>query len=162
MNFYQRMGILPQKKRVNRDKCSYATKQRMFGVFAINEILRYRWTRFVGSRTLCHPVCNSCDISFMLLIWTCFGLSRFHFWSENLWFQLWSTATAVPSQWFWSNSSVPSHRVCKEYFKVLWQWQWQCQWKWWKQQHLFVIRWKQGRPLPAFDVRQVRSKLANN
>ena len=27
----------------------------MFGVFAIDEILRYRWTPFVGSRTLCHP-----------------------------------------------------------------------------------------------------------
>ena len=25
MNFYQRMGILPLKKRVNRDKCSFAT-----------------------------------------------------------------------------------------------------------------------------------------
>ena len=37
MNFYQRMGILPLKKRVNRDKCSFATKQRMFGVFAIEE-----------------------------------------------------------------------------------------------------------------------------
>ena len=56
MNFYQRMGILPLKKRVNRDKCSFTTKQRMFGVFAIDEILRYQWTRFVGSRTLCHPV----------------------------------------------------------------------------------------------------------
>merc|ERR1711952_85132 len=56
MNFYQRMGILPLKKRVNRDKCSFATKQRMFGVFAIDEILRYRGTRFPGSRTLCHPV----------------------------------------------------------------------------------------------------------
>ena len=55
MNFYQRMGILPLKKCVNRDKCSFATKQRMFGVFAIDEILRYRWTPFVGSRTLCHP-----------------------------------------------------------------------------------------------------------
>ena len=33
------MGILPLKKRVNRDKCSFATKQRMFGVFAIDEIL---------------------------------------------------------------------------------------------------------------------------
>ena len=55
MNFYQRMGILPLKKRVNRDKCSITTKQRMFGVLAINEILRYRWTPFVGSRTLCHP-----------------------------------------------------------------------------------------------------------
>ena len=55
MNFYQRMGILPLKKRVNRDKCSFTTKQRMFGVFAIDEILRYRWTWFVSSRTLCHP-----------------------------------------------------------------------------------------------------------
>ena len=49
------MGILPLKKRVNRDKCSFATKQRMFGVFAIDEILRYRGTRFPGSCTLCHP-----------------------------------------------------------------------------------------------------------
>ena len=49
------MGILPLKKRVNRDKCSFATKQRMFGVFAIDEILRYRGTQFPGSRTLCHP-----------------------------------------------------------------------------------------------------------
>ena len=31
------MGILPLKRRVNRDKCSFATKQRMFGVFAIDE-----------------------------------------------------------------------------------------------------------------------------
>ena len=31
---------------------------RMFGVFAIDEILRYRGTRFPGSRTLCHPVCE--------------------------------------------------------------------------------------------------------
>ena len=52
---YVWMGILPLKKRVNRDKCSFATKQRMFGVFAIDEILRYRGTRFPGSRTLCHP-----------------------------------------------------------------------------------------------------------
>ena len=49
------MGILPLKKRVKRDKCSFTTKQRMFGVFAIDEILRYRWTPFVGSRTLCRP-----------------------------------------------------------------------------------------------------------
>ena len=27
----------------------------MFGFFAIDEILRYRGTRFPGSRTLCHP-----------------------------------------------------------------------------------------------------------
>ena len=52
---YVWMGILPLKKRVNRDKCIFATKQRMFGVFAIDEILRYRGTRFPGSRTLCHP-----------------------------------------------------------------------------------------------------------
>ena len=52
---YVWMGILPLKKRVNRDKCSFATKQRMFGVFAIDEILRYRGTWFPGSRTLCHP-----------------------------------------------------------------------------------------------------------
>ena len=31
------MGTLPLKKHVNRDKCSFATKQRMFGVFAIEE-----------------------------------------------------------------------------------------------------------------------------
>ena len=31
------MGILLLKKRVIRDKCSLATKQRMFGVFAIEE-----------------------------------------------------------------------------------------------------------------------------
>ena len=52
---YVWMGILPLKNRINRDKCSFATKQRMFGVFAIDEILRYRGTRFPGSRTLCHP-----------------------------------------------------------------------------------------------------------
>ena len=33
------MGILLPKKRVNHNKCSFATKQRMFEVFAINEIL---------------------------------------------------------------------------------------------------------------------------
>ena len=32
------MGILPLKKSVNRDKCSFTTKQRMFGVFPIDEI----------------------------------------------------------------------------------------------------------------------------
>ena len=39
---YVWMGILPLKKRGNRDKCSFTTKQRMFGVFAIDEILRDR------------------------------------------------------------------------------------------------------------------------
>ena len=43
---YVWMGILPLKKRVNCDKCSFATKQRMFGAFAIDEILRYRGTRY--------------------------------------------------------------------------------------------------------------------
>ena len=52
---YVWMGILPLKKRVNRDKYSFATKQRMFGVFAIDEILRYRGSRIPGSPTLCHP-----------------------------------------------------------------------------------------------------------
>ena len=33
---------ISKKKCVNRDKCSFTTKQRMFGVFAIDEILRYR------------------------------------------------------------------------------------------------------------------------
>ena len=37
MNFYHRMGILPLKKRVNHNKCSFATKQRMFEVFTIDE-----------------------------------------------------------------------------------------------------------------------------
>ena len=32
---------------------------RMFGVFAIDEIIRYRGTRFPGSRTLCHPGIHS-------------------------------------------------------------------------------------------------------
>ena len=69
MNFYQRMGILPLKKRVNRDKCSFMTKQRMFGVFAIDEILRYRWTRFAGSRTLCHPGWDWKKIFIFLRLW---------------------------------------------------------------------------------------------
>ena len=61
MKYHQRMGKLPLKKRVNRDKCSFATKQRMVGVFAIDEILRYRGTRFPGSRTLCHPGVYRCQ-----------------------------------------------------------------------------------------------------
>ena len=31
------MRILPLKKHVNRDKCSFTSKQHMFGVFAIDE-----------------------------------------------------------------------------------------------------------------------------
>ena len=48
----KRMGMLPLKKRVNCDKCSFATKQRMFGVFAIDEILRYRWDPSLSMRSL--------------------------------------------------------------------------------------------------------------
>ena len=35
-------GNIRPKKCVNRDKSNFATEQRMFGVFAIDEILRYR------------------------------------------------------------------------------------------------------------------------
>ena len=35
LNYHQRMGILPLKKCVSRDKCSFATKQRMFGVWGL-------------------------------------------------------------------------------------------------------------------------------
>ena len=39
---YVWMGILPLKKRVNRDKCSFATKQRMLGVFVLrNPVPRF-------------------------------------------------------------------------------------------------------------------------
>ena len=89
MNFYQRMGILPLKRHVNRNKCSFATKQRMFRVFAIDEILCYRGTRFPGSRTLCHPAryqiikiesltlcyCNSNNIAFLFFFWLFFTIS---------------------------------------------------------------------------------------
>ena len=76
MNFYQRVGILPLKKRINCNKCSFTTKQCMFGVFSIDEILRYRWTRFVGSRTLCHPA-HGCIYNWFSVIQTvvCFSLS---------------------------------------------------------------------------------------
>ena len=70
MNFYQRMGILPLKKRVNRDKCSFTTKQRMFGVFAIDEILRYRGSRIPGSPTLCHPALNWAGVVQHSMGWT--------------------------------------------------------------------------------------------
>ena len=54
-DYHQRIGILLLKKRENRDKCSFATKQCMFGVFSIDEILCYRGSPFPASRTLCHP-----------------------------------------------------------------------------------------------------------
>ena len=49
------MAILLLKKCVNRNKCSFATKQRRFRVFSFDEILRYRGSPFPASRTLCHP-----------------------------------------------------------------------------------------------------------
>ena len=50
------MGMLLLQKRINRDECSFVTKQHMFGVFTIDEFLRYRGSPFPASRTLCHPV----------------------------------------------------------------------------------------------------------
>ena len=45
----------------------------MFGVFAIDEILRYRGTRFPGSRTLCHPGQeDNCHPHFFSLFWRTF------------------------------------------------------------------------------------------
>ena len=46
LKYHQKMGLLPLKKPVSRDKCKFATKQRMFKVFAIDE---------ATSRTLYHP-----------------------------------------------------------------------------------------------------------
>ena len=40
--FLSKDGNITPKKGVNRGKCSFTTKQPMFGVFAIDEILRYR------------------------------------------------------------------------------------------------------------------------
>ena len=37
LNHQKRMVILLLKKHLNRDKCNSVTKQRMFGVFAIEE-----------------------------------------------------------------------------------------------------------------------------
>ena len=59
LNYDQRIGILPLKKHVNCNKCSFTTKQRMFGVFAIDEIFCYRGSPFSVSRNLCHPVTKS-------------------------------------------------------------------------------------------------------
>ena len=44
----------PQIARKSRQML-FATNQRMFGVFAIDEILCYRGSPFPASRTLCHP-----------------------------------------------------------------------------------------------------------
>ena len=49
-------NITPEKARKSR-QMQFHDKQCMFGVFAIDEILRYQSTPFVFSRTLCHPDC---------------------------------------------------------------------------------------------------------
>ena len=100
MNFYQRMGILPLK-RVNRDKCSFTTKQRTFGVFAIDEILRYRWTRFAGSRTLCHPA-QECSMNKILVFSPIFNsILSFPVFSEiERWKQMLSNNCAAPGGGF--------------------------------------------------------------
>ena len=54
---YVWMRILPLKKRVNRDNCSFATKQCMFGVFAIGEILRYRGSHYWNGQLSCRAKC---------------------------------------------------------------------------------------------------------
>ena len=46
-------NITPEKARKSRQMQFH--DKTAFGVFAIDEILRYRGTRFPGSRTLCHP-----------------------------------------------------------------------------------------------------------
>ena len=56
--FLSKNGNITPEKRVNRDKCSFTSKQRMLGVFAIDEILRYRGNPFPASCTLCHPGVN--------------------------------------------------------------------------------------------------------
>ena len=83
-------------------------------------------------------------------------------------FQFWPTTTTVPSQWFWSYNSVPIHWV-QEYIKVI--------------RMLednddddidddgddddnnnesFCPRWRQGRPLPALDGREVGLTLSSS
>ena len=42
------------------DKCSFTTKQPMFGVFAVDEILRYQGSPFPASHTLCYPAVQYC------------------------------------------------------------------------------------------------------
>ena len=105
LNCHQRMGMLPLKKRVNRDKCSFPTKQRMFGVFAIDEILRYRGTRFPGSRTLCHPAWIE------YAFWHC-GVKIIHI-LPQLSSSLWSTQLRwfkkTNKSWtFWVRDTPPS------------------------------------------------------
>ena len=68
---WQNIFDLPSKdgnKRVNRDNCSFATKQHMFGIFSIDELLCYRWSRIAGWRTLCHPALYSKKKHFCCLL----------------------------------------------------------------------------------------------
>ena len=118
LNYHQRMRILPGKKRINRDKCSFATKQRMFGVFAIDEILRYRGTRFPSSHTLCHPApecvewgrlmiktyartinVNVVDVNTWVFFVIFMTIGQWSFWSTGT-SKLWETITAQSTaQW---------------------------------------------------------------
>ena len=95
------MGILPLKKCVNRDKCSFATKQRMFGVFAIDEILRYRGTGFPGSCTLCHPglrLSGEAEIDLVLAFVSGVFLHVVIFEVKRADTYPWSTSRAAPSR----------------------------------------------------------------
>ena len=46
---------LSMDENITPEKARKSTKQRMFWVFAIDEILCYRGSHFPASRTLCHP-----------------------------------------------------------------------------------------------------------
>ena len=125
------MGILPLKKCVNRDKCSFATKQRMFGVFAIDEILRYRGTRFPGSRTLCHPGAksrkNGCKCA----------ESRLHTFSHSA---SWSI-TGTPTSLLWLLSitlHIPDFCLIDIDIGIDWHQHWQRHWQqhWQQYTHL--------------------------
>ena len=118
---YVWMGMLPLKKRVNRDKCSFATKQRMFGVFAIDEILRYRGTRFPGSRTLCHPVSGSAHVDhrsetvekkrIIHMIPSLWGSGRAGIRFPRIAaFPRWSRIPSLPQRW--ETASASSYPVC--------------------------------------------------
>ena len=61
---YVWMGILPHKKSVNRDKCSFTTKQRIFGVFAIDEpgsSVRALYATLVQSKTMLKKILHDLD-----------------------------------------------------------------------------------------------------
>ena len=115
---YVWMGILPLKKRINGDKCSFMTKQRTFGVFAIDEILCYRWTRFVGSRTLCHPVTRYKSSDFSDVIWRILR-SNTNMQKVHLSHWLVNHVFLVSSDFVKSSFTIPI--ISKRYFKTAWK-----------------------------------------